>query len=160
MADPCRVLIVFRIWYFLFLVLWPWIFSLPTLPPSSFNWWYYLIPVSVCVCVCVCVLCLVTQSCLTLCDSVDYIACQTLLLWTYITITYISSVQFSSSVVADSLQPHELQHARPPCPSPTPGVHSNLCPLSRWCHPAISSSVIPFSSWSQSLPASESFPMS
>ena len=57
----------------------------------------------------------------------------------------IRSVQFSSSVVSNSLQPHELQHTRPPCPSPTPGVHSDSCPLSRWCHPAISSSVIPFS---------------
>ena len=57
-----------------------------------------------------------------------------------------SSVQFSLSVVSDSLQPHELQLARPPCPSPSPGVHSNSCPSSRWCHPAISSSVIPFSS--------------
>ena len=72
----------------------------------------------------------------------------------------LQSVQFSHSVLSDSLQPHELQHARPPCPSPTPRVHSNSCPPSRWCHPAISSSVIPFSSCSQSLPASESFPMS
>ena len=72
----------------------------------------------------------------------------------------ISSVQFSHSVVSDSLQPYELQHARPPCPSPTPGVHSNSCPSSRWCHPAISSSVVPFSSCPQFLPASESFPMS
>ena len=71
-----------------------------------------------------------------------------------------SSVQFSHSVVSDSLRPHELQQARPPCPSPTPGVHSNSCPLSRWCHPAISSSVVPFSSCPQSLPTSESFPMS
>ena len=71
-----------------------------------------------------------------------------------------NSVQFSCSVVSDSLQPHEPQHARPPCPSPTPGVHPNLCPLSRWCHPTISSSVIPFSSCSQSLPASGSFQMS
>ena len=71
-----------------------------------------------------------------------------------------SSVQFSRSVVSDSLRPHELQHARPPCPSPTPGVHANSCPSSQWCHPAISSSVIPSSSWPQSLPASESFPMS
>ena len=69
------------------------------------------------------------------------------------------SVQFSCSVVSDSLQPHELQHARPPCPSPTPEVHSNSCPSSRWCHPAVSSSVIPFSSCPQSLPASGSFPM-
>ena len=68
--------------------------------------------------------------------------------------------QFSHSVVSDSLRPHESQHARPPCPSPTPRVYSNSCPSSRWCHPAIFSSVIPFSSCSQSLPASESFPMS
>ena len=72
----------------------------------------------------------------------------------------ISSVQFSRSVVSDSLWLHESQHARPPCPSPPPGVHSNSRPSSRWCHPAISSSVIPFSSCPQSLPASESFPMS
>ena len=71
-----------------------------------------------------------------------------------------SSVQFSRSVMSDSLWPHESQHARPPCPSPTPRVHSNSCPSSQWCHPAISSSVIPFSSCPQSLPASESFPMS
>ena len=72
----------------------------------------------------------------------------------------LSSVQFSRSVVSDYLRPHESQHARPPCPSPTPGVHSDSRPSSRWCHPAISSSVIPFSSCPQSLPASESFPMS
>ena len=71
-----------------------------------------------------------------------------------------SSVQFSRSVVSKSLRPHESQHARPPCPSPTPGVHSDSHPSSQWCHPAISSSVIPFSSCPQSLPASESFPMS
>ena len=71
-----------------------------------------------------------------------------------------SSVQFSRSVASDSLQPHELQHARPPCPSPTPGVHSNSHPSSWWCYPAISSSVVPFSSCPQSLPASWSFPMS
>ena len=70
------------------------------------------------------------------------------------------SVQFSRSVVSDSLQPHELQHARPLCPSPSPGVHSDSCPLSPWCHPAISSSVVPFSSCPQSLPASKSFPVS
>ena len=69
-------------------------------------------------------------------------------------------VQFSHSVVSDSLWPHESQHARPPCPSPTPRVHSNSRPSSRWCHPAISSSVVPFSSCPQSLPASGSFPMS
>ena len=71
-----------------------------------------------------------------------------------------SSVQFSHSVVSDSLWPHESQQTRPPCPSPTPGVYSNSCPSSRWCHPAISSSVVPFSSCPQSLPASGSFPMS
>ena len=71
-----------------------------------------------------------------------------------------SSVQFSHSVVSDSLRPHESQHARPPCPSPTPGVYSNSRPSSRWCHSTISSSVVPFSSWPQSLPASGSFPMS
>ena len=64
---------------------------------------------------------------------------------------FISSVQFSHSVVSDSLRPHESQHARPPCPSPTPGVYSNSCPSSQWCHPGISSSVVPFSSWPQSL---------
>ena len=73
---------------------------------------------------------------------------------------HISSVQFSHSVMSDSLWPHESQHAGPPCPSPTPGVHSDLHTSSRWCHPAISSSVIPFSSCPQSLPASGSFPMS
>ena len=78
---------------------------------------------------------------------------------------YLVSVQFrhsvlSDSLLSDSLRPHELQHARSPCPSPTPGVHSNSCPSSRWCHPAMSFSVIPFSSCPQPLPASESFPMS
>ena len=73
---------------------------------------------------------------------------------------YMHSVQFSRSVVSNSLRPHESQHTRPPCPSPTPGVHSDSRPLSQWYHPAISSSVIPFSSCLQSLPASESFPMS
>ena len=71
-----------------------------------------------------------------------------------------SSVQFSCSVVSVSLRPHESQHTRPPCPSPTPGVQPNSCASSRWCHPAISSSVVPFSSCPQSLPASGSFPMS
>ena len=70
------------------------------------------------------------------------------------------SVQFSHSVVSKSLQPHESQPARPPRPSPTPRVYSDSCPLSQWCHLAISSSVVPFSSCPQSLPASESFPMS
>ena len=68
--------------------------------------------------------------------------------------------QFSGSVMSDSLWPQRLQHARLPCPSPTPGAYSNACPLSRWCHPAISSSVVPFSSHLQSLPASGSFQMS
>ena len=72
----------------------------------------------------------------------------------------ISSVQFSRSVMSNSLQPHESQHSRPPCPLPTPGVYPNPCPLSWWCHPTISSSVIPFSSCPQSFPASGSFPMS
>ena len=72
----------------------------------------------------------------------------------------ISSVQFSHSVVSDFLWPHELQHAKIPCPSPTPRVHSDSCPSSQWCHPAISPSVILFSSCPQSLPASGSFPMS
>ena len=69
-------------------------------------------------------------------------------------------VQFSRSVVSNSLRPHEPQHIRPPCPSPTPGVHPNPCPSSRWCHPTISSSVVSFSSCHQSFPASGSFPMS
>ena len=69
----------------------------------------------------------------------------------------ICSVHFSCSVVSDSLQPHEPQHARPPCPSPTPRVHPNPCPLCRWCHPTISFSVVPFSSCPQSFPASGSF---
>ena len=75
-------------------------------------------------------------------------------LWT------LSSFQFSCSVLSGSLWPHELQHARPPCPSSTPGVHSDLRPSSQWCHPAIPSLVVLFSSCPQSLPASESFPMS
>ena len=70
-----------------------------------------------------------------------------------------SSVQFTHSVVSDSLRPHRLQHTRPPCPSPTPGVYSNSCPSSRWCHPTISFSVFPFSSCLQSFPASESLAM-
>ena len=75
-------------------------------------------------------------------------------------LSLMSSVQFSRSVVSDSLQPHELQHNRPPCSSPAPRVHPNPCPSTWWCHPAISSSVVPFSSCPQSLPASGSFPMS
>ena len=77
-----------------------------------------------------------------------------------IVLLYISLIQFNLSVVSDSLWPHEWQHTRPPCPSPTPRVHPNSRPSSRWCHPAISSSVVPFSSCPQYLPASESFPMS
>ena len=79
---------------------------------------------------------------------------------TYILWFGFSSVQFSCSVMSDPLQPHESQHTRPRCPSPTPRVYSNSCPSSRWCHPAISSSVIPFSSCPLSLPGSGSFPMS
>ena len=71
-----------------------------------------------------------------------------------------NTVQFSHSVMPDSLRPHGLQHSRPPCPSPTPRVYPDSCPLSRWCHPTISSSVIPFSYCPQSFPASGSFPMS
>ena len=73
---------------------------------------------------------------------------------------FLPSVQFSHSVMSNSLRPHGLQHARLPCPSPTPGTCSNSCPLSQWCHPTISCSVIPFSSCLQSFPASGSFPMS
>ena len=82
------------------------------------------------------------------------------LLWVPFSRPFFSSVQFSRSVVSNSLWPHELQHARPPCPSPTLGVYSNPRPSSRWCHPAISSSVVPFSSCPHSVPASGSFPMS
>ena len=71
----------------------------------------------------------------------------------------LQSVQFSHSVMSDSLRPHGLQHTRPSCPSPTPRVYSNSCPLSRWCHPTISSSIVPFSSRLQSFPASGSFQM-
>jgi len=79
------------------------------------------------------------------------------LLWELICV---DPVQFSRSVMSNSLRPHGLPHTRSPCPSPTPGVYSNLCQLSLWCHPTISSSVIPFSSWPQSFPASGSFQMS
>ena len=78
----------------------------------------------------------------------------------WILLTLLSSVQFSHSVMSDSLRFHESKHARPPCPSPTPRVHPNSCPSSWWCHPAISSSVVSFSSCPQSLPASGSFQMS
>ena len=84
---------------------------------------------------------------------------QFVLIWCFLVVQF-SSVQSSCSAMSDSLWPHELQHARPPCPSPTPGVHPNSCASSWWCHPAISSSVAPFSSCPQSLPASGSFPMS
>ena len=83
--------------------------------------------------------------------------CLLLLAGKFFTTEPISSVQFSHSVVPDSLWPHESQHARPPCPSPTPGVYPNPCPSSQWCHPAISFSVVPFSSCPWSLPASGSF---
>ena len=96
----------------------------------------------------VCSLCLRLYSC-----PANRLLCTTFL-------DSISSFQFSCSVMSDSLQPHESQHARPPCPSPTPEVHSDSCPSSQWCHPAILSSVVPFSSCPQSLPALESFPMS
>ena len=80
--------------------------------------------------------------------------------WKCLLTHQIRSDQISRSVVSDSLQPHKSQHARPPCPSPIPGVHSDSRPSSQWCHPAISASVVPFSSCPQSLPASQSFPMS
>ena len=118
-------------------------------------------------------MCMHAQRYLTLCDprdrslpgsSVHGIFQARVLEWVAIAFSTIyiqfSSVQVSRSVVSDSLWPHESQHARPPCPSPSPGVHSNSCPSSQWCHPAISSSVVPFSSCPQSLPASKSFPMS
>ena len=82
------------------------------------------------------------------------------LTWRILSITLLGCVQFSRSVVSDSLQPHESQHARPPCPSPTPRIYPNSCPLSQWCHPTISSSVVPFSSCLQSFPAPGSFQMS
>ena len=78
----------------------------------------------------------------------------------HLSLLWFSSAQFSRSVVSDSLRPHESQHSRPPCPSPTPGVHPNSYASSRWHHPAISSSVVPFSSCPQSLPASGSCPTS
>ena len=94
-----------------------------------------------------------TRNLLKLCDISPH---NNSLLW----IALIQSIQFSGSVMSDSLQPHGLQQARPPCPSPTPGVYSDSCPLSQWCHPTISSSVVPFSSCPQSFPASGSFPIS
>ena len=82
------------------------------------------------------------------------------LYWTATSLASISSVHFSCSVMSDSLRPHEPQHAKPPCPSPAPGVHSNSCPSSWWCHPAVSSSVVPFTSCLKSFPTSGSFQMS
>ena len=122
----------------------------------------------------------VTQSCLTLCNPMDCSTQLRSLVFEWVALRIMSSinpdskpytsskldlykfssVQFSRSVVSDSLWPHESQHARPPCLSSTPRVYSNPCPSSRRCHPAISSSVFPFSSCPQSLPASGSFPMS
>ena len=92
----------------------------------------------------------------------SWFTCCCSLAWRILSITLLacSSVQFSSSVMYDCLQPHEPQQARPPCPSPNPGVHPNPCPLSLWCHPTISSSVVPFSYCPQSFPASGSFLMS
>ena len=78
----------------------------------------------------------------------------------FLSVQWFGSVQFSRSMLSDSLQPHGLQHARPPCPSPAPGACSNSCPLSRWCHPTISSPVVPFSSHLQSFSASGTFQMS
>ena len=95
---------------------------------------------------------LFTKWCPTLCDSMDWGPFRLLLLY--------NTGLFSGSVVSNSLQPHELQHARLPCTSPSPGACSNSCPLSRWCHPTVSSSVFPFSSCLQSFPASESLPNS
>ena len=81
-------------------------------------------------------------------------------IWMFVTWVCFSSVQFSRSVMSDSLQPHEPQHARPSCPSPAPGFHPNPCPLSQWCHSVTSSSVVPFSSCLQSFQTSGSFQMS
>ena len=90
-----------------------------------------------------------------------YLSLRSIFLRQYIPVQRVfSSVHFSHSIVSNSLRPHESQHVRPPCPSATSGVHSDSRPSSQWCHPAISSSVFPFSSWPQSLPASESFPVS
>ena len=104
------------------------------------------------------------QSCPTLCDPIDgsppgspvpgTLQARTL---EWVTISFSDAWKWSRSVVSDSLWPHGLQHVRPPCPSPTLRVYSDSCPLSQWCHPAISSSGVPFSSCPYSLPASESF---
>ena len=91
-------------------------------------------------------------------ELLDYMVVLFLIFW--VAFLLFSVVQFTCSVVSNSLRPHGLQHARPPCPSPTPGIYSNSWPLSQWCHPAISSSVVPFSSRLQSFLASGSFQMS
>ena len=91
---------------------------------------------------------------------IKYLGCQGLRTEEWELLSQFSSVHFSHSVVYSSLWPHEQKHIRPPCPLPTPGVHPNPYPLSRWCHPTILSSVIPFSSCPQSFPASGSFQMS
>ena len=106
----------------------------------------------ICVCVCVCV-------CVYVCVCERERLIKLIIKYFLIFFQFKCSVQFSCSVVSNSLQPHESQHARPPCPSPTPRVHPNPCALSWWCHPTISSSVVPFSC-PQSFPASGSFQMS
>ena len=100
------------------------------------------------------------QASLCIIKSQSLLKCMSISQWCHLTISSFNLVQFSSSVVSDSLRSHESQHARPPSPSPTPRVHSDSHPSSQWCHPAISFCIIPFSSCPQSLPASESFPMS
>ena len=101
---------------------------------------------------------MIFSKCLSSRFSVQH-TCQTHVNWMWED-SQIRSDQISRSVMSDSLEPHESQHARPPCPSPTPRVHWDSRPSSQWCHPAISSSVVPFSSCPQSFPESESFPMS
>ena len=98
-------------------------------------------------------------SCMTLVNILDCL-CFIFLIWTIWCTVYISSLQFSYSGLPNSLRHHEMQHAKPCCPSSTPGVHPNPCPLSRWCHPTISSSVVPFFSYPHSFPASGSLQMS
>ena len=98
--------------------------------------------------------------CLDQVPSLIQLLCLSSIFWILYLVNCFSSVQFSHSVVSDSLRPCEPKHTRPPYPSPTHGVHPNPCPLSRWCHPTISSSVIPFSSCPQSVPAARSFQMS
>ena len=103
-----------------------------------------------------------TQGCMVslFIDPFPIYSCFPFMIISVAMISTITSVQFSCSVMSDSLRPHESKHARPPCPSQTPRVHSNSCSSSQWCHPAISSSVVPFSTCPQSLPASGSFPVS